>query len=128
MCSLDSLFARLFPGCNFSGGFQQCSGGPDLPGVHGERPVVGGAACYHVRRGSQELPGQVRDAAVMTSAEPSALQNVWEISLPLLSFFFHHFFLDFILNGMIFRVKVCADIADLLLVCDSRTQETSPRP
>lgn len=102
----DSLFALLFPGCNFSGGFQQRGGGPDLPGVHGERSVVGGAACYHVRRGAQELPRQVRDAAVMTAAESLLQIRLFDIPLAhllVLSFsLFHSFSVAFTLNYMTF--------------------------
>lgn len=92
----------MFTGRNFSGGFQQRSGGPDLPGVHGERSVVGGTARYHVRRGAQELPRQVNrrcsDDFVFENLTRSLVGSSFLslfLSLFLLFFLSHHFVLAF---------------------------------
>lgn len=69
-----SLSLPLDSGCEFSRRFKLCGGGPDLPGVHGERPVVRRAACDHIRRGAQELPGQVRENTVCTDS-PNPLSS-----------------------------------------------------
>lgn len=55
------FLTSLDPGGELSRRFQLCGGGPNLSGVHSQRPVVSRAARHHIRRRAQELPCQVRD-------------------------------------------------------------------
>lgn len=55
------FFFLTDPGCEFSWGLQLRSGRPDLPGIHGQRPVVLWASRYHIRWWAEELPRQVSD-------------------------------------------------------------------
>lgn len=65
-CSSFSFLLSVCPshlslpsGCEFSRRFQLRCGWFDLSGVHRQRSVVRRAACDHLQRPAEELPGQV---------------------------------------------------------------------
>jgi len=70
--SSSSSSLCLAPGGEFPRGLQLHRGGPDLPGVLGQRPVVRRAARYHMQGRAQELPRQVRQETSFTDTAESS--------------------------------------------------------